>query len=203
MDETTNTQANTEAAASTADTTAATTETKSTAEAASEKADSALKTISKDYYDKKVSELNGKNKALKAERDSAKTAEQQATDAQVALTERAEAAERELALIKHCNTLVTEGGYDTDTANALATAFVANDLEGFTSIQKAYSEALEARVRKEVQAELVAKTMNVQTAAGGATEKDPHIERAKSIGRVKTANSEHYKATMSAYTHKT
>lgn len=143
----------------------------------------AEKTVSKELFDKKISEMNKENKRLKAELAAKMTDDEKATAEQNEMLQELKEARNELARLKIESALST-AGVSAEISQNLSKAIVENESE---SIVTAIKDALttnakdtEARVRREILEKGSPSGVNV---SGGSTAEKPDkgLEMVKNI----------------------
>lgn len=137
------------------------------------------KTVPKELYDKKISELVKENKKLKSDLqgkmtdDERRAAEQTERDAEV------QAMKNELAALKTERAL-TAAGISVENAKTLSEAIIGGDVsaivEAVTAAIKTAEKAASAKTTKEL---LEGGSPKVQTAAGSAKKPDPNVDIVK------------------------
>lgn len=137
------------------------------------------KTVPKELYDKKISELVKENKKLKSDLqgkmtdDERRAAEQTERDAEV------QAMKNELAALKTERAL-TAAGISVENAKTLSEAIIGGDVsaivEAVTAAIKTAEKAASAKTTKEL---LEGGSPKVQTAAGSAKKPDPNVDNIK------------------------
>lgn len=141
--------------------------------------DAAEKVISKDLFDRKVSELNKKNKELEAQLkakmtdDERKAAETSEKDAQF------QELKNELTALK-TESALTAAGIKPDIAKDLSTAIVSADASAIVEAVKSAMSVMEKEVSAKTAKELLEKSSpNVQAAGSGSEKPDPNLDIVK------------------------
>lgn len=143
------------------------------------------KTVPKELYDKKISELVKENKKLKSDLqgkmtdDERRAAEQTERDAEL------QAMKNELAALK-TESALTAAGISVENAKTLSEAIIGGDVsaivEAVTAAIKTAEKAASAKTTKEL---LEGGSPKVQTAAGSAKNPDPMADNVKkAVGAV-------------------
>ena len=137
------------------------------------------KVVSKDLFDRKVSELNKKNKELEAqlrakmtddERKAAETSEKEAE---------LQSIKNELAALK-TESALTAAGIKSDIAKELSAAIISADVSAIVEAVKSAVSAVEKDTKAKTAKELLENGSPKVQAAGGSREKpDPNIEIVK------------------------
>lgn len=142
-------------------------------------AQSEEKTVSKELYDKKISELVKENKKLKSDLqgkmtdDERRAAEQTERDAEL------QAMKNELAALK-TESALTAAGISVDNAKTLSEAIIGGDasaiVEAVKDAIKTAEKAASAKTTKEL---LEGGSPKVQTATGSTQKPDPNVDIVK------------------------
>lgn len=137
------------------------------------------KTVPKELYDKKISELVKENKKLKSDLqgkmtdDERRAAEQTERDAEL------QAMKNELAALK-TESALTAAGISVENAKTLSEAIIGGDVsaivEAVTAAIKTAEKAASAKTTKEL---LEGGSPKVQTAAGSVKKPDPNVDIVK------------------------
>lgn len=145
----------------------------------------AEKTVSKDLFDRKISEMNKENKLLKEKLAAKMTDDEKAAAEQNETLQELKEARNELARLKTENAL-TAAGISSEISQKLAKAIVENESEIIITAIKdaltANSKETEARVRREILEKGSPSGVNV---SGGSTAEKPDagMELVKSIAK--------------------
>lgn len=142
--------------------------------------ETAEKVVPKDLFDRKMSELNKRNKELEAQLmakmtdDERKAAETSERDAEL------QAMKNELAALK-TESAFTAAGIKPDHAKQLSAAIVGGDVSAIVEAVKSAITAIEKDTAAKTAKELLEKSSpNVQTAGGSQEKPDPNIALVKS-----------------------
>lgn len=145
----------------------------------------AEKTVSKELFDKKISEMNKENKRLKAELAAKMTDDEKAAAEQNETQQELKEVRNELAQLKTERALAA-AGISAEISQKLAKAIVENESESIVTVIKdaltANSKETEARVRREILEKGSPSGVNV---SGGSTAEKPDagMELVKSIAK--------------------
>ncbi|GEM_PF-7086171 len=163
-------------------TAAASTENAGAAEGAAAPAE---KVVSKELFDKKISEMNKENKRLKAELAAKMTDDEKAAAEQSETLQELKEARNELARLK-TESALTAAGISAEISQKLSKAIIENESEIIVSVIKdaltANAKDTEARVRREILEKGSPSGVNV---SGGSTAEKPDagMELVKSIAK--------------------
>ncbi len=145
----------------------------------------AEKVVSKELFDKKISEMNKENKRLKAELAAKMTDDEKAAAEQSETLQELKEARDELARLK-TESALTAAGISAEISQKLSKAIIENESESIVSVIKdaltANAKDTEARVRREILEKGSPSGVNV---SGGSTAEKPDagIELVKSIAK--------------------
>ena len=147
------------------------------------------KTISKDLYDKKMSEFNKMVKDLKAQLAAKMTDDEKAAAQQNEITQALADARNEIAQLKTENALST-AGIQPEMAKKLAEAIVGNESESIVTLIKEVLATNSSETEAKVRREILEKGTPGNVKTGDDSEKpDAGIELVKSISKPKNYQS--------------
>lgn len=140
------------------------------------------KTVSKDIFDKKVSEMNKKISELNAALKLKMTEEEKAAAAQAENAQALADAKNEIARLK-TTTALTTAGIESELSEKLAAAIISNESEGIVSVIKEVlsdnAAQVEAKVRKEILSQ--GSPDSVKTGGNPKEQTDKNADFVKSI----------------------
>ncbi len=142
----------------------------------------AEKTVSKDIFDKKVSEMNKQIKALKSELAARMTDDEKAAAEQNETARALQEAKNELSMLR-TESALTSAGISSEISKNLSKVIISGETEGIveavTAALKANAADTEARVRRDILEKGSPRTVKV----GEKEAEDPDLEIVKRIAK--------------------
>lgn len=123
--------------------------------------------VSKAMFDKVSSDLANTKKQLKEKM----SADEKQSEEQRAAAEELEGLKKENAVLKYRESFLANG-YDAESANKLADAFVDGNMEEFSKINKGFMEKKTKEIEASAKAELLRKTPTIHSGGKGGGDRD-------------------------------
>ena len=140
------------------------------------------KSISKELYDKKVSELNKQKKALEEQLHARMTDDEKAAAAAKEQAEQFAAAQKELSTLKREKEFIAKG-IDPATANMMAQALSDGDMDTFVKAQAEYLEKQQKAIEENIKKTLMGAVPAAKAGEASAVTPETGLSAAQKIAK--------------------
>lgn len=140
------------------------------------------KSVSKELFDKKVSELNKQKKALEDQLKARMTDDEKAAAAAKEQAEQFAAAQKELSTLKREKEFIAKG-IDPATANVMAQALSDGDMDAFVKAQAEYLEKQQKAIEENIKKTLMGAVPAAKAGATPAAKPETGLTAAQKIAK--------------------